>query len=154
MKNTLPILLPAGGGSNIMVGGASLLVKLFSSECRGLMTVTEYRLPSRFPGPPPHKHTQFEHAWYVLQGEVTVQLGVETRTMQAGGFLFIPAYTVHSFSNASDEEARMLAIDTPGGFEKYYEELQEAFGEGKEIDQQVMREILLRYDTYPPEHIL
>ncbi|MEI9909304.1 MAG: cupin domain-containing protein [Bacteroidota bacterium] len=153
MKNIQPILLPAGGGSKIKVGGASLFVKLFSNACGGVMTITEYRLPPNFPGPPPHKHRQFEHAWYVLRGEVNVQLGAEMKVLQPGSFLFIPKYTVHAFSNLCDHEAGLLAIDTPGGFEKYYGDLQDAIGDNKTVDQQIIRDIQLKYDTYPPDYV-
>lgn len=60
---------------------------------------------------------------------------------------------VHAFSNDTDVIVKVLVVDIPGGFENYYSDLQEAFGDGKAIDQEIMREIQLKYDTYPPGHV-
>jgi len=147
------LLLDAGNGKEITVGGSKLYVKLLSEQTNNRMTITEYILSPKFPGPPPHKHKTFEHAWYVLEGTLAVQLDEKETVITEGGFVFIPKRVVHAFSNKSEAVVRLLAIDTPGGFEKYYDELQAAFGDGKAIDQGIMRDIQLRYDTYPPDHV-
>ncbi len=115
----------------------------------GAFPVTEYALPAGFPGPPPHVHATFEHAWYVLDGTIRVQIGGETIELGAGAFAFVPAGTPHAFGNPGDAPARMLAIDTPGGLEGYYEELASAFPPGTPLDRQVVAGIQQRYDTRP-----
>ena len=145
--------LNADEGKKISVGNSTLYVKLFSEQTGNKMSVTEYVLQPNFPGPPPHKHRTFEHAWYVLEGLLTTQSNGEEMTVNKGGFIFIPKQTVHAFSNKSEGVVRLLAIDTPGGFEKYYDDLEAAFGGGRTIDPSIMREIQLKYDTYPPEYV-
>jgi quercetin dioxygenase-like cupin family protein len=148
-----PLLLNPGDGKEVTVGASRLFVKLFSEQTNNRMTITEYVLSPNFPGPPPHKHKTIEHAWYVLEGTLSAQLEDKETTITAGGFVFIPKRLVHAFSNKSEAVVRLLAIDTPGGFEKYYDELQAAFGDGKAIDQQVIKDIQLKYDTYPPDYV-
>lgn len=153
MINNQPVILNNGKGKEIAVGSAKLFLKLPSEATSGKFAITEYELPPNYPGPPPHKHKQFEHAWYVLEGELMVQLNNETHVFTTGDFIFIPKLTVHAFSNDSNSVARVLVVDTPGGFEQYYDDLQAAFGDGKAIDHEVMRTIQAKYDTYPPDYV-
>jgi hypothetical protein len=48
-------------------------------------------------------------------------------------------------------QARMLEIDTPGGFEPYFEELAAAIPEGAAVNPSVVVAIQRKYDTYPPD---
>ena len=153
MPNQPPLVLSPGQGKAFTVGNATLTTKLLSEHTGGQLCLTEYELLPHFPGPPPHQHRTFEHAWYVLEGELTVQLGTEERTLPAGGFVFIPKRAVHAFANRSAAPVRVLVVDTPGGFEHYYEELQQAFGDGRALDPALIRAIQLRYDTFPPDHV-
>ncbi len=59
---------------------------------------------------------------------------------------------IHAFSNKSDTIVRLLAIDTPGGFENYYDDLQTAFKDDKPLSANTFKEIQLKYDTYPPNY--
>ncbi len=154
MKNhSHPNIVNAGEGKKITVGTSTLFLKLFSEVVSNKFSITEYVLAKGFPGPPAHKHKVFEHAWYVLEGDLTVQLENEIAVLSKGSFVFIPKMTVHAFANNSDAAVKLLVIDTPGGFENYYDDLQAAFGNGKQIDQEAMRKIQLRYDTFPPDYL-
>jgi quercetin dioxygenase-like cupin family protein len=139
-----------GQGKKITVGDSLLFLKLSSADTDNKFTVTEYELAPKFIGPPPHWHKVFEHAWYIIEGNLTVQLNEEISVVSKGSFIFIPKKTVHAFSNKSNAIVKVLVVDSPGGIEAYYEDLQTAFS-GKPIDQELMREIQLKYDTYPPE---
>lgn len=153
MEKNEPIILNSGDGKEIKVGNSKIFFKLLSQRTDSRFSITEYELQPKFPGPPAHKHKEFEHAWYVLEGEVSIQLNNEQATIREGGFVFIPKKTVHTFSNKSDSIVRLLVIDTPGGFENYYDEIQMAFSDGRALDADVFREIQVRYDTFPPDHV-
>ena len=63
-----------------------------------------------------HQHTE---AFYVLEGELTFQVGAEreTVTLGAGGFVAVPPGVAHAYGTAGDETARWLVIHAPdGGF--------------------------------------
>ncbi len=147
------IILNAGDGREIKVGNSRIFFKLLSQRTNNRFSITEYELLPIFPGPPAHKHREFEHAWYVLEGELSVQLVNSETTILKGGFVFIPKNTVHTFSNKSDSIVKLLVIDTPGGFENYYDDIQMAFGNDKALDPDVFKEIQVKYDTFPPNHL-
>lgn len=143
------ILHPPDGGESFMAAGTRIIVKLRSPATGGRYSVTEYHLPPDFAGPPLHVHTVFEHAWQVLEGSVQVQVGAAVQQLQAGGFVFVPAGTPHTFSNPGPLPARMLAVDSPGGLEEYYIELARAFPPGTPLDRGVVADIQKRFDTHP-----
>lgn len=63
-----------------------------------------------------HQHTE---AFYVLEGELTFEVGAEreTITIGAGGFVAVPAGVSHSYRTAGDRPARWLVIHAcDGGF--------------------------------------
>ena len=67
----------------------------------------------------PHVHHQHTDAFYVLEGELTFEIGreAETITVSAGGFVAAPPQVAHSFRNDSDRPARWLTIHAhDGGF--------------------------------------
>jgi quercetin dioxygenase-like cupin family protein len=63
-----------------------------------------------------HRHTE---AFYVLDGELTFEVGAEseTITLAAGGFVAIPPGLGHSYGTTGSRPARWLVIHAPdGGF--------------------------------------
>src|SRR5580692_2607212 len=59
-------------------------------------------------GPPPHVHSKEEEGFYILEGEITLQVGEERIVASAGMFANMPVGTLHSFKNETDRPARML----------------------------------------------
>lgn len=71
-------------------------------------------------GPPPHRH-DFEETFHVLDGEITVMLrDNDPITAGAGVTVNVPANAPHSFSNTSDQPARLLCVVSPPGLEGYF----------------------------------
>ena len=67
----------------------------------------------------PHVHHEHIDAFYVLEGELTFEIGREaqTITVPSGGFVAVPPEVAHSLRNGSDRPARWLTIHAPdGGF--------------------------------------
>ena len=63
-----------------------------------------------------HIHTQHSDIFYVLEGELTVRLGVEDKpvVVPAGALARVPPDVVHGFRNASDADLRYLNFHAPG----------------------------------------
>ena len=100
-----PILQGDGREISLLVAGESLSLTCASRP--GGERVTD---------PHVHKHTE---AFYVLEGELTFQVGVEleTVTIGAGGFVAVPPGVAHSYCTAGGQQARWLVIHAPdGGF--------------------------------------
>ena len=67
----------------------------------------------------PHVHHEHTDAFYVLEGELTFEIGreAETITVSSGGFVAAPPQVAHSLRNDSDRPARWLTIHAhDGGF--------------------------------------
>lgn len=67
----------------------------------------------------PHVHDEHTDAFYVLDGELTFEIGREatTITVPSGGFVSVPPGVAHSVRNASNGSARWLTIHArDGGF--------------------------------------
>ncbi len=74
-------------------------------------------------GPPPHRHSHEDESFYLLEGTLTLLLGEETIIASPGDFVQIPRGVVHAFKNTGTVNAKMLAVNTPGGIEKFFEEI-------------------------------
>src|SRR5687768_13374995 len=71
-------------------------------------------------GPPPHVHSREEEGFYVLEGEITFQVGGERIVARAGTFANMPVGTPHSFKNESGQPAKMLIWVAPAGLEQMF----------------------------------
>lgn len=71
-------------------------------------------------GPPPHVHSREEEGFYILEGEITFQIGTERLVASAGMFANMPVGTPHSFKNESSQPARMLISVAPAGLEQMF----------------------------------
>jgi quercetin dioxygenase-like cupin family protein len=60
-------------------------------------------------GPPLHTHPYVEVA-FSLEGRATITVGAETREVNAGGIVVIPADTPHRFVNSCDAILRQIDI--------------------------------------------
>jgi quercetin dioxygenase-like cupin family protein len=81
------------------------------------LTRGRYAAGERVAGP--HVHHAHTDAFYVLEGELTFEIGREreTITVCAGGFVSVPPGVAHALRNAGDRPARWLTIHAPdGGF--------------------------------------
>lgn len=71
-------------------------------------------------GPPAHVHSREEEGFYILEGEITFQVGAQRIVATAGMFFNMPVATPHSFKNESNRPAKMLISVAPAGLEKMF----------------------------------
>ncbi len=81
-------------------------------------------------GPPPHIHSREEESFYVVEGEITFQVGDQRIVAKAGTFANMPVGSLHSFRNDTNKPARMIISVVPAGLEKMFLEVGQpvAFG--------------------------
>jgi quercetin dioxygenase-like cupin family protein len=103
-------------------GSFATRVLVRSEESGGEVAVVENTVPGGWPGTPLHHHA-FDEAFYVVDGELTFQAGEEIVTRRAGELQFAPGGAHHAVANRGDAAARYLLVCTPGGFERYFDEL-------------------------------
>lgn len=71
-------------------------------------------------GPPPHIHSREAEGFYILEGEITFQIGEERVVATTGMFANMPIGTSHSFKNESNLPAKMLITVAPAGLERMF----------------------------------
>jgi quercetin dioxygenase-like cupin family protein len=98
--------------------------KVTAEASGGSLTVEEWGLP---PGQmiPPHTHTREDECNFVLEGELTCDVGGEIVVAPAGSYVLKPRDVPHALYNAGPGHMRVLEILTPGGFEGYFDEYEE-----------------------------
>lgn len=72
--------------------------------------------------PPLHVHHREDEFFYILEGHVTFEVGEKRLEAAAGDFVFAPRDVAHRFAVTS-EQARMLVLVVPGGFERFFAEV-------------------------------
>jgi len=97
-------------------------VLLRSEETGDAIGFVVNRVPAVWDGPPLHHH-DFDETFYVLEGELTFQLGDTIRTAGPGELVFAPRNAVHTLANLSDAEAAYAMAITPGGFERRFDKM-------------------------------
>jgi len=97
-------------------------VLLRSEQTAGGVAAVENVVPAGWPGPPLHHHA-FDEAFYVVEGELTFQLGDALATAPAGTLAFAPGGVEHTLANLGPAEARYLLLCTPAGFERYFDRI-------------------------------
>jgi mannose-6-phosphate isomerase-like protein (cupin superfamily) len=122
------VLAPDGGQPVLGPTGQPMIIKAGAADSEGAYSVIEYSHAPGAAGPPPHIHYEHEEAFYVVEGELTLQLGDESVVVGAGGFAMVPRGTVHRPSNTSAEPVRFLFISSPP-MEQFFLELEKLLDE-------------------------
>jgi quercetin dioxygenase-like cupin family protein len=102
-------------------GSFEVSVRVRSEHTKGVLAVIEQSLaPKAFITP----HVHANDVWvYVLTGEIGVLVGDEVASAGAGDWALKPRNVVHAMWNAGTETARIIEVLTPGGTERWFEEL-------------------------------
>ena len=109
------------GRSHIGLVGDTYTILLSGKDTAGRYCLIDMHIPPGG-GPPPHRH-DFEESFTLLEGEMEATFRGETKTVQAGETLFIPANAPHQFRNVSGEPVRMLCLCSPAGQEEFFVEV-------------------------------
>jgi len=95
--------------------GALAEIKATAADTGGQFTLVEVTCGPGYEGVR-HVHHREDEAFWVLEGEATLDIGGTVIEASAGDYAFGPRDIPHSFT-VGDTGCRMLFILTPGGFE-------------------------------------
>ena len=84
-----------GVGERLSVGGGTITILADSAATGGSFALVDYTAPPGFPGPPPHRHREIVDVFYVLEGELTMEIE-GTRSQRNPGAGVGRAGTVHN----------------------------------------------------------
>ena len=113
-------LLTAADGPQLWFVGTRMNVKAGGAQTGGAFTVIEWSAPAGF-GPPLHVHGREDEAFYILDGQISVQCGAKRFTAGPGDFTFLPRGIPHTFL-VTRGPVRGLQITAPAGFEQFIAE--------------------------------
>lgn len=85
-----------------------------SQETNGKYILIKVYLPPQSEGPPLHYHLAFDELFEVIEGELTVQVGVEKSILREQEQLLVEKEVHHRFSNESDQPVTFFVTLSPG----------------------------------------
>jgi mannose-6-phosphate isomerase-like protein (cupin superfamily) len=122
-KSTKARVLGPNDGTVGRLGSMGVRFMIYGDETEGGFSLVEHPIPPRALAAPLHRHRNEDEFSFVLEGRVGALLGDEEVYGEAGDLIFKPRGEWHTFWNAGDEEARILEVISPAGFERYFEEM-------------------------------
>jgi len=122
MAHVSPTIRKPGEGRTIGIVGDVYRFLATGEDTNGKYALWEAILPPGG-GPPPHVHSREEEGFFVLEGEITFQVGDQRYVASPGIFANMPVGKPHSFKNESTKPAKMLILIAPAGLEKMFFEV-------------------------------
>src|ERR687894_2359200 len=116
---------PADGKALPNPIGGGMVARIRDEGTAGAYSVHDNTIPPGSPGPRPHRHRRHEEAFYVLEGELTVRVGLRKIVAPAGSFVVLPRGVVHQPSNPGSQPTRVLLMFSPAGMGRFFEEAAE-----------------------------
>ena len=123
------LLKPPGEGRTVAVVGDVYRFLATGEDTSGKYALWEAIVPPGG-GPPPHVHSREVEGFYVLEGEITLQVGDRRLVADQGTFANMQVGTLHSFKNEGSQLARMLIMVAPAGLERMFFEFGVPLPEG------------------------
>jgi quercetin dioxygenase-like cupin family protein len=123
-----------------------------AADSGGSVTVFECFVAANATVPVPHSHDGFEETVYGLEGLATFTVGGRTLGVGPGDAICIPRGVIHGFANHATEDAKVLAIATPGVFGPgYFQDLADVLAAtaGGPPDPAAIGEVMRRHGLTP-----
>jgi quercetin dioxygenase-like cupin family protein len=133
----------------VRLGGSSVFLHLAGEDTGGASALMEFHVQPGYPVPPPHVHTHEDEISYVLDGEIEVTVGSESRIVRTGEAIFKPRGVAHAFALAGDAPARFLEVIAPAGFEGYFRAVAAMVRETGELDREAAGRLMAEYGLRP-----
>jgi quercetin dioxygenase-like cupin family protein len=123
-QGSTPIIRADGEGERLwFAGGGQFMIKASSAETGGAFLLFEDRMV-RGKTTPLHYHPEADEAIIVLEGELLVHVNGANHPAGPGSVTVIPRGVIHALLVTSDD-ARVLALVTPGKSEAFFRDASE-----------------------------
>jgi quercetin dioxygenase-like cupin family protein len=145
MQSTTNHTLRATEGERADFPGLGNRFVLRGDGTGGRFALVEHTIAPRTLAAPIHTHEHEDEYSFVLAGRIGGQIGDELFDAGPGDLVLKPRGIPHAFWNAGDEEARVLEIISPAGFEQYFADLAPALQVAGAPDFEALAAIQARY---------
>lgn len=115
------------------------------TQTDGRFALLEHTIPPRGLGAPTHTHQNEDEYSFVLMGRMGAHVGDDFVEARPGELVAKPRGIPHAFWNPGDEEARLLELISPGGFEQYFNDMAPLLNVEGPPDVAAIAEIQARY---------
>ncbi len=131
MKSTKqgPTVVPANGGASFDFGGLGVQWKIDGAETGKRFSIVHHPIAPRALAAPLHFHHREDEYSYVIEGKLGALLGDEVVTAGPGTWVHKPRHQWHTFWNAGETPCHIIEVISPAGFEDYFREIAEAWGD-------------------------
>ncbi len=147
------LIVPGGGGRTFHLGdGISAVCKASAGDTGGAFSLFELTMA---PGAavPPHVHWSEDEAYFVLGGRFATLLGDQTVEATPGTCLYGPRNVPHGLTSVGEEPGRLLVLTTPGGFERFFADLERIGGIPAVADAAAVEKLMILFDCYGMEPV-
>jgi quercetin dioxygenase-like cupin family protein len=144
--------MSSGSKETIQVGEMGIRFLVESADSNGSASIFEVSVPAGSRMPVPHSHDAFEETMYGLEGVTSVTVDGEAHELGPATAVCIPRGAVHGFDNRGSEDAKFLAVSSPGVMSPdYFREIQEvlAASAGGPPDPAKIGEVMRRHGLTP-----
>ena len=138
-----PIFVDPEGNKTWNIFGLQIIGKVFSEDTHGAYSVIVSTTPPDG-GAPPHVHEIEDELFYVLEGSFRFTCGEEQFLANKGAVVVLPKGIPHAFKNVGTTAGRMMNTITPGGFEKFFDEVDQLPKDGPP-DPVVLSKLAMKY---------
>ena len=138
--------------ATIQVGGLGVRFLVEAADSNGSVSVFECAVPAGTTMPVPHSHDAFEETIYGVEGVTSWTVDGRAVEISVGDAFCVPRGAVHGFQNASVEDARFLAVASPGVLgPNYFREVREVLAQSgdRPPDPAKILEVMRRHGLTP-----
>jgi mannose-6-phosphate isomerase-like protein (cupin superfamily) len=145
MQTTTAKVVGPDDGKAGFLGSIGVRFMIDGEEAEERFSLVDHTLSPRALAAPLHLHNREDEYSYILEGRVGALLGDEVVVGGPGDLIFKPRKQWHTFWNAGEEEARLLEIISPAGFERFFEALVDMGGVAQ-ADPDALAELSARHE--------
>jgi len=110
-------------GKAVDLGSLGVRFMAWGEETGGGFSLIEHPIPPKTLAAPVHRHSREDEYSFVIEGRMGALLGDDVIVAEVGDLAFKPRNQWHTFWNPDDTPCRILEIISPGGFERYFDEM-------------------------------
>lgn len=136
----------------LRVGALAVRFLVEPEDSNGSVSIFECFVPADSTMPAPHSHDAYEETIYGLEGVTSWTLDGRAVEIGVGDAICVTRGVVHGFRNAGAEDAKFLAVASPGVIGSgYFREIQEVLtaGGGGPPDPAKLGEVMRRHGLTP-----